>query len=212
MTEDQLLQQIATGDGATDHQLLVRVAARDTAALETLYERHAAALQRRLEHMTRDPATAADLLQEVFLRVWERAEQFTGEGQPLAWLYRIATNLALNHLDAARRRRQQPLEMAAGAEDDDESPLPGWLIDEAAIAPDAALEALEQRRLVRGVIDALPEAKRDVIHLAYDAQLGVADIAERLGVPEGTVKSRLHYARRQVAAGWREITRRWEDD
>jgi RNA polymerase sigma-70 factor (ECF subfamily) len=102
--------------------------------------------------------------------------------------------------------------VSASDDEDEDFPLPGWLIDEAAVAPDAALEALERQRLVRGVIDRLPADKRDVIRLVYEAQLEVTEVAERLGVPEGTVKSRLYYARRQVAAGWRRVTREWEDD
>ena len=89
--------------------------------------------------------------------------------------------------------------------------MPAWLVDEATIAPDAALERLELQRLVRGVVDTLPRDKRHVIHLVYDANLEISQVAARLDVPEGTIKSRLHYARRQVAAGWKEITRQWED-
>lgn len=145
------------------------------------------------------------------MRVWERAAQFSGSGTPRSWLYRIASNLALNHLDAVRRRRQQSLDPGPEADDDGDSPLPAWLVDEAAIAPDAALERLELQRLVRGVVDTLPQDKRHVIQLVYDASLEISQVAARLGVPEGTIKSRLHYARRQIAAGWKEITRQWED-
>ena len=195
----------------TDLTLLQRVTRGDADALEQLYERHGGALERHLQGMVRDAAAADDLLQEVFLRVWERAAQFSGSGTPRSWLYRIASNLALNHLDAVRRRRQQSLDPGPEGDDDGDSPLPAWLVDEAAIAPDAALERLELQRLVRGVVDTLPLDKRHVIHLVYDANLEISQVAARLGVPEGTIKSRLHYARRQVAAGWKEITRQWED-
>jgi RNA polymerase sigma-70 factor (ECF subfamily) len=176
--------------------LLQRVTQGDAEALEQLYERHGKALERHVQSMVRDDAAADDLLQEVFLRVWERTAQFSGNGTPRSWLYRIATNLALNHLDAVRRRRQQRLEPVSEENDDGDSPLPAWFVDEAAIAPDVALEQLEQRRLVRGLVDALPESKRRVIHLVYDADLAVSEVAAELGVPEGTIKSRLHHARR----------------
>ena len=86
----------------TDLTLLQRVTRGDADALEQLYERHGGALERHLQGMVRDAAAADDLLQEVFLRVWERAAQFSGSGTPRSWLYRIASNLALNHLDAVR--------------------------------------------------------------------------------------------------------------
>jgi len=195
----------------TDETLLQGVTRGDAEALELLYERYGGALERHLQRIVRDDAAADDLLQEVFPRVWERAAQFSGKGTPRSWLYSIASNLALNHLDAVRRRRQQSLDPTPDSDDDGDSPLPAWFVDEAAVAPDAAIEALEVQRLVRRVVETLPEDKQRVIHLVYDANLEISAVAAELGVPEGTIKSRLHYARRQVAAGWQEITRQWED-
>lgn len=196
----------------SDDILLQRITDGDAEALEQLYASHAAALGAHLQRMLRDGADADDLLQEVFLRVWERADQFAGSGTARSWLYRIATNLALNHLDAVKRRRQQPLDPAPRDDDDGgDSPLPAWFVDEAAVAPDEAIEKLELRRLVRGVVDSLPPDKRQAVQLVYDGDLDLSEAAQALGVPEGTIKSRLHYARRQIAAGWREITRQWED-
>lgn len=196
-----------------DKILLQRIATGDAAALEELHSRHSAALEVFLERMVRDSFMAADLLQEVFLRVWERgAEQYTGTGTSSAWLFRIASNLALSYLESAKRRRYHALEPAHDDLEDSDVHVPAWLIDEAAVSADSALEALEERRLVRAVIDGLPEDKQRVIRMVYDSQLEVTEVAQQLGIPEGTVKSRLYYARRQVAAGWREIARQWEDE
>lgn len=180
----------------TDENLLQRVSQGDADAFEQLYERHSGALARHLQRLVRDPVMADDLLQEVFLRVWERAAQYKGSGSPRSWLYQIASNLALNHLDAVPRRRQQSLEPASMDDDDGDSPLPAWFVDETAITPDAALEQLELRRLLRGVVAILSESKQRVIELVYRADLEISAAATELSVPEGTIKSRLHHARR----------------
>ena len=67
---------------------------------------------------------ADDLTQETFLRVWTRSEQWDGRGSFTGWLYRIATNLALNHLRSVKRRRQRPLELPAEPDDDDDDWVP----------------------------------------------------------------------------------------
>ena len=156
-----------------DEILLQRIAGGDAEALEELHARYSSSLERHLGRMVGDSFAAADLLQEVFLRVWERgARQFSGSGTPSAWLFRIASNLALNHLESAKRNPHQALEPARNDDSEDgDSPVPGWMIDEAAVAADTALESLEERRLLRGVVDGLSPDKQRVIRMVYDAQL-----------------------------------------
>ena len=93
---------------ATDGDLIQRVLCSDAAAFDALYERHASAVRWRLVQVVRDEAAADDLLQETFLRLWTRAEQWQGTGSVAGWLMRIATNLALNHLRSKRRRPARP--------------------------------------------------------------------------------------------------------
>ena len=78
------------------------------------------------------------------------------------WLARIATNLALNHLRTAHRRREQPLEIPNL--DDDESFVPGWCMDAAALGPEALCEQAERRAQLSQLVDELSEEKREVIH------------------------------------------------
>ena len=78
------------------------------ARFKQLYAQYGEGILRHVARMVRSDA-AQDLVQEAFLRAWQRAEQWDGRGTFKAWLYRIATNLALNHLRTVRRRREQPL-------------------------------------------------------------------------------------------------------
>ncbi len=88
----------------SDHELMARVRERDAGAFEALCERNGEPLRRHMLRMLRDADAAEDVLQETLLRAWTHAAQWDGRGTPRAWLFRIATNLALNHIRALRRR------------------------------------------------------------------------------------------------------------
>ena len=193
----------------SDRALVERVQARDTAAFEALYARYRARVARHLVRIVRDRAAADDLAQDVFLRVWTHAERWEGRGAPAAWLLRIATNVALNHLRSVRRRRQRPLKIATvSADPEDDSLVPAWMIDTAALGPDAVLEQAEQYERLWRLVDHLSEEKREVLRLIHEEEMDIAGAADELGISEGTVKSRLHFARKRLAREWEETERR----
>lgn len=209
----------------SDSELAVRIQARDAQAFELLFERYGGALQRYLAGMVRDDAdpeaAAQDLAQEVFLRVWTRAEQWSGQGSFKSWLYRIGTNLALNRLRSRKRHPVQPLanEDARRTVDGDdvmaweeEISAPGWLVDGSALGPAEAMEQYEFNAAVHHAIDALPEEKREVFRLVHEMELSIRDTAGRLGIPEGTVKSRLHYAQKQAGRTFESMMEDGNDD
>ena len=196
----------------SDQVLIERILERESDSFEVLVHRYGQDIRRQVSSIVRDDAVAEDLIQEVFLRVWTRAAQWNGKGPFRAWLFRIATNLALNHLRTVRRRRERPLEIKPTALDEDgEDRVPGWMIDTSTLGPQAVLEQSEQRTTLRRFIDELPEEKREVLRMVYDAEAEIREVAESLGVPEGTVKSRLYYARKSLARRWQDIEKEWED-
>jgi RNA polymerase sigma-70 factor (ECF subfamily) len=187
----------------SDGELVGRLREGDAHAFETLLNRYEEMIRRHLWRYVRDEAAAQDLLQEVFMRVWTRSTQWDGRGSFKAWLYRIATNLALNHLRTVRRRREEPLVITDSWEDDDDdSSIPAWMIDVAALGPDVAVEIAEERRTLRTLIDELPAGKREVFRLVHEMEMSMRDAAAVLEIPEGTVKSRLYYARKELASAW----------
>jgi RNA polymerase sigma-70 factor, ECF subfamily len=189
----------------SDQQLMQRVSERDAGAFEELCARHSEPLRRHLLRMLRDADAAEDVLQETLLRVWTHAGQWDGRGAPRAWLFRVATNLALNHVRALRRRPQQPLVLPPDPSEADEEPaIPGWMVDTVSLGPGEALELAERRDRLRRLVAQLPEEKREVLQLIHDAEMEISEVAERLGIPPGTVKSRLHYATQRLAREWRD--------
>ncbi len=195
-------------DAATvsDGDLIEAVLERDAQAFGVLFERYAALLRWHLVHILHDEAAAHDVVQETFLRVWKRADQWQGEGTFKAWLYRIGTNLALNYLRTVQRRRELPLEVPPDVDDDDDADnrVPAWMVDAGSLGPEAAVEQAEERARCRRLVNRLSEEKRRVFRLVYDLEMSLGETADALNIPEGTVKSRLHYARAQLAREWEE--------
>ncbi|MGC9455626.1 MAG: RNA polymerase sigma factor [Phycisphaerae bacterium] len=193
---------------ASDDELLRRVQRRDANAFDALLKRHGDAVRRRATAIVHDRTAADDLLQETFLRVWMRADQWDGGGSARGWLLRIATNLALNHLRSVKRRRDEPLSAPADAA---QPPEPNWLADRESAGPAAEAETAELGRILGRLVEALPEQKREVYRMARQEGADLRTIAEELDIPLGTVKSRLHDATRRLVRQWNEIAAEWED-
>jgi RNA polymerase sigma-70 factor (ECF subfamily) len=179
----------------TDRELMLRVAERDEDAFNALVHRQEGIVRRRLAGLIPDRASVEDLLQEVLLRLWTKSDGYAG-GSVKAWLLRIATNLALNHR-RGRARRDRSLRHARGLDPDrvsaPESAAPGMRTDES-----------ERRLVLRKAVDGLPRAKREVVRRVHEEQQQLVSIAKEMGIPLGTVKSRLHYALRDLAKALRE--------
>jgi RNA polymerase sigma-70 factor (ECF subfamily) len=164
-----------------DDALLLRIADRDSNALAELYDRHAPLLFALLVRILRDRTEAEDALQDVFIRVWQRAETYNPVfGTPVAWLVRIARNRAIDRL---RRRTAAPAtEPAAAITREVEGGTP---------APDQTAMTREQRRAIDGAMSLLSPEQRCLIECAFFGGYTQAELAERFGLPLGTVKTRI---------------------
>jgi RNA polymerase sigma-70 factor (ECF subfamily) len=196
-----------------DGELVARVCEQDADAFEELSARYRELIYRHVFATIRDGDATEDVVQEVFLRVWTHARQWSERGSFKAWLFRIATNSALNYLRGVRRRRQQPLERIIDPlNEDDESSIPEWIVDHALPAPDVILERSERNKLLQQLVSGLPVEKLAVFRLVYDAEMEMKGVAQVLGIPEGTVKSRLYYTNKRLARAWDEAAKEWEDN
>ncbi len=161
-----------------DEDLALNIQRGETAALNTLVERHYSPLLGYLYRMTGgNRALAEDLTQEAFLRALRGIDRYTHPRPFKAWLYAIATNTARDHFKSADSRHTNSM-----AEDFDAP---------ADIAPDANLLAADDARAVVRALGALPDHQREAVILRYYQDLSLSEIAEALGIPVGTVKSRL---------------------
>ncbi len=180
------LRRVAAGSrprptvSAEDPAVLARVADGDAAALADLYERYSGPLFAFLFRLAGDRGTAEEILQDTLLAVWRSAATFRKRSSVSTWLFGVARRQAHNRLRGAPP--PQPADPADGA---NEGAAPGPGPEELAVGGDRVQQALAR----------LPLGQREVVVLAYLNDLGHQEIAEILGIPAGTVKSRLHHAR-----------------
>jgi RNA polymerase sigma-70 factor (ECF subfamily) len=191
-----------------DDVLVREVATGSQDALAELYDRHASAVFAAACRLTTDRQMAEEVVQETFLAVWNRAELFNpATGSLAAWLHTIARNRTVDRLRAAARRPRLVSVSAVGPDDEPESVAlerlaAGGETSGIAVvggvdprgAPESALAGAELREMLRQALDAMPDAERTVILLAYRLDLTQSEIADRLGWPIGTVKTRTRRA------------------
>lgn len=193
-----------------DAVLVERVQRGDKHAFELLVLKYQRKIMRLLSRLIHDPAEAEDVAQDAFIKAYRAIPQFRGESAFYTWLYRIAVNTAKNHLVARRRRPSS----SAQYENDD-----GETFDETdnlsdINTPEAAFASREIADTVNRAIEALPEELRTAIVLREIEGLSYEEIAQSMGCPIGTVRSRIFRAREAIASRLRPILdvsedRRW---
>jgi RNA polymerase sigma-70 factor, ECF subfamily len=167
-----------------DEALLARVAAGDSRALETLYDRYSRVVYGTALRILGATELAEEVVQETFWRVWRRSSTFQpGRGQVSSWILGIAHNLAIDEL---RRQRARP----SPVYDEEDRPVLRDLEDSRMDVAGAALEE-EQRRLISAALEQIPTEQREAIELAYFGGLSQSEIAARLQNPLGTIKTRI---------------------
>ncbi len=195
-----------TGDDAVaemgDAELVARIVSGDEAALMAVYDRHGDALFGIAVRFLADREAASEVVQEVFLSLWQRAARFDpAAGSLLAWLIGITRHRALDRLRAEARRPRLAAPARAGASATDDGPSDEGSLGRGATSiaddePDPAEEIDRRwsRAVVRSALAEMPDPERRVLLLAYDDGLSQSEIALRLGWPLGTVKSRTRRA------------------
>jgi len=200
-----------TGNGpgpGIDAGLVRELVARSHDALATLYDRHADAVFASAYRLTSDRGLAEEVVQETFLALWNRAETFDPSvGSLAAWLHTMARNPTVGRLRAAGRRPTLlPLSSVAGSgygggDEPDADALERVLASGAIVAgaapsrsPEMEVALKELRGALQAALAEMPDVERVVILLAYGEDLSQSEIAERLGWPLGTVKTRTRRA------------------
>lgn len=178
MTQTDRQRGPSDEDDRADRSLLARVARGDEGAFRLLYERLAERVFRYALTLLHNRHLAEDVAQETMVIVWKQAGSFEGRSRVSTWVFGIARFRALDLLRKEKRGERVP-----------ELNL---------IEPDPAPAVEDRERTLRAVKE-LPEEQREVVFLTYYEGLSYAEIAGMLGIPEGTVKSRMFYARRTLA-------------
>jgi RNA polymerase sigma-70 factor (ECF subfamily) len=163
-------------------------------AFEELVHRYERELYGYLRNYLGDASVAEDVFQQTFLQVYLKCDQFEPARKFRPWLYAVATNQAIDYQRHHGRHRMTSLDRQMKGPDDTENGTLGELFDCSDRGPVEESQCLEQADEVRRAVDELPEQTRQVVLLVYFQGLKYREAANALGVPLGTVKSRLHGA------------------
>jgi len=176
---------ILAAQATSDELLLESITDGNRNAMHVLYARHNVRIYRFILRMVRDSTTAEDLTSQVFLDVWRTAGQFQGRSQVSTWLLSIARFKALTALRQRRHEdidQEEMLEIADGAE-----------------TPEASLDRSTTSAILRACVAKLSPAHREIIDLVYYHEKSVEEVGTLIGIPQSTVKTRMFYARKQLA-------------
>lgn len=167
--------------GDTDGPALARIAARDMSGMRDIYVAHADIVRRYVRSRVRDDFEAADIVHDTMLAVWRNAASFQKRASVRTWILSIARNKTLDHI-----RKQSRVTLSEPDED-----IPDG-------DPDAetVIGAAQDAARVRACISELSEAHRAAVHLAFFEDMTCAEIAEVEQVPAGTIKTRIHHAKK----------------
>ena len=187
----------------SDEQLLLRYRdGHERRAFEELVHRYEKELYSYLRRYLGDPTLAEDVFQATFLQVHLKCDQFEADKKFRPWLYTVATNQAIDAQRRNKRHRMASLDRQNTGDGEQEvGSLVDLLVNKSA-APSSRMEAVEQREWIRNAVAELPESLRSAVALIYYQGLKYREAADALGIPVGTVKSRLHTAVLKLNEAW----------
>ena len=197
-----LPSELAGAVGTSDAEVMLRVKAGDQPAFNYLVQKYRRPLVGFMYRMARNAAVAEDLAQEVFLRVYRSRESYEASAKFTTWLYRIATNLAVNH---ARDTRHERPEVMVSLDEPDEAT--GMTLDlaDGEMTAEQAMVRRERLTAIRRKIEALPERQRLAVVMHKYQQLDYRQIAEVLELSESATKSLLFRAYETLREQLREF-------
>jgi RNA polymerase sigma-70 factor (ECF subfamily) len=170
----------------SDEALVLSIATGDKQALQVLFGRHNVRVFRFiLRFLNNDEAAAEDLVSEVFIDVWRQANRFEARSQVSTWLLAIARNKALS---ALRRRSTEELDEEVAE-----------FIEDPADNPEVAMQKKQRNSILAECLTQLSAAHREIVDLVYYHEKSIDEVAEIIGVPQNTVKTRMFYARKRIA-------------
>lgn len=190
---------LAFGPNVSDEGLIEAIAQGDRHAMGLLYGRHSVRVYRFILRMTGDATVAEDLVSEVFLEVWRHADGFQARSQVSTWLLAIARNKMLS---AFRRHSDEQLDDQRAA-----------TIKDPADDPEISIQKKDRSAVIRKCLSQLSAAHREVVDLVYYHEKTLKEVAQIVGAPLSTIKTRMFYARRRMgkllkAAGFDEPSSR----
>lgn len=182
----------------SDVDLMLRIQAEDADALSKLYDRYNGIVKALILRIIHNDTEADDLLQEVFMEIWNQAKNFSAaKGKPLGWMVTLTRRRAI---DALRKKQAYARAEERLQAEPEQQPL-AWVQN----VTEEDIHAGDTRALMAKVINSLPQAQQDVIELAFFQGMSQREIASHTNIPLGTVKTRLELGLKKIYDGLKEL-------
>ena len=182
----------------SDLELMQAIQASDAGALSQLYDRYNGILKALILRVVHNEAEADDLLQEIFMEIWNQAKNFSAQkGKPLGWMVTLARRRAIDGL----RKKQAYARAEERLQNEVEQQPDAWVHN----ATEEAIVLSDTRVLIRKVISGLPPAQQQAIDLAFFRGMSQREIAAKTNTPLGTVKTRLELGLKKIYDGLKEL-------
>ncbi len=182
----------------SDLELMQAIQASDADALSQLYDRYNGILKALILRVVHNEAEADDLLQEIFMEIWNQAKNFSAQkGKPLGWMVTLARRRAIDGL----RKKQAYARAEERLQNETEQQPDAWVHN----ATEEAIVLSDTRVLIRKVISGLPPAQQQAIDLAFFRGMSQREIAAKTNTPLGTVKTRLELGLKKIYDGLKEL-------
>jgi len=182
----------------SDLELMQAIQASDADALSQLYDRYNGILKALILRVVHNEAEADDLLQEIFMEIWNQAKNFSAQkGKPLGWMVTLARRRAIDGL----RKKQAYARAEERLQNEVEQQPDAWVHN----ATEEAIVLSDTRVLIRKVISGLPPAQQQAIDLAFFRGMSQREIAAKTNTPLGTVKTRLELGLKKIYHGLKEL-------
>ena len=179
-----------------DETLMARIQGREPEALEALYDRYSGILKSLIMGVIHNDAEADDLLQEIFMEIWNQAAHYSAQkGKPLGWIVTLTRRRSIDRL----RKKQAYARAEERLQNETEQQPEAWVHN----STEDDIEVSDTRRLILGILKNLPPAQRDAIDMAFYHGMSQREIAAKTGIPLGTIKTRLELGLKKISEALR---------
>ena len=179
-----------------DEALMARIQERAPEALAALYDRYSGILKSLIMGVIHNDAEADDLLQEIFMEIWNQAAHYSAQkGKPLGWIVTLTRRRSIDRL----RKKQAYARAEERLQNETEQQPEAWVHN----STEDDIEMSDTRRLIMGILKNLPPAQREAIDLAFYHGMSQREIAAKTGIPLGTIKTRLELGLKKISEALR---------
>jgi RNA polymerase sigma-70 factor (ECF subfamily) len=181
-----------------DLELMLGIQKEDPEALSQLYDRYSGIIKALILRVIHNDAEADDLLQEIFMEIWNQAKNFSAQkGKPLGWMVTLARRRAIDGL----RKKQAYARAEERLQNETEQQPEAWVLN----TTEAEITLGDRRVIIRRVIDSLPPPQQEAVELAFFRGMSQREIAAKTNTPLGTVKTRLELGLKKIYDGLKEL-------